>query len=110
MTSPSVSLQRVMLPYALRDPYRISHYKSQAVPAASGRRRRSISSSLNNGANNGVVDMVMTGAADYAAALDRAMTAIYAGEDVAGPSTPCAKEWDAITNRLGVETQRAAYA
>ena len=27
-TSPSVSLQRVMLPYSLRDPYRISHFKS----------------------------------------------------------------------------------
>ena len=26
--SPSISLQRVMLPYTLRDPYRISHYKS----------------------------------------------------------------------------------
>ena len=29
-TSPSVSLQRVMLPYTLRDPYRISHYRSPA--------------------------------------------------------------------------------
>jgi len=28
MTSPPVSLARVMLPYALRDPYRLSHYKS----------------------------------------------------------------------------------
>ena len=29
VTSPSISLQRVMLPYALRDPYRISHFKSK---------------------------------------------------------------------------------
>ncbi len=28
-TSPSISLQRVQLPYTLRDPYRISHYKSK---------------------------------------------------------------------------------
>ena len=41
LTSPSISLQRVMLPYTLRDPYRISHYKSHAVPDSSGRRPRS---------------------------------------------------------------------
>ena len=29
MTSPTISLQRVMLPYALRDPYRLSHYASE---------------------------------------------------------------------------------
>ena len=28
VTSPPVSLARVMLPYALRDPYRLSHFKS----------------------------------------------------------------------------------
>src|SRR6185312_6861548 len=32
-TSPSVSLQRVMLPYTLRDPYRISHFNSKAYRA-----------------------------------------------------------------------------
>ena len=29
MTSPTISLERVMLPYALRDPYRLSHYASE---------------------------------------------------------------------------------
>ena len=33
-TSPSISLQRVMLPYTLRDPYRISHYKSARYRSA----------------------------------------------------------------------------
>ena len=44
--SPSISLQRVMLPYTLRDPYRISHYKSArykrlwpAPPSTCGRCR-----------------------------------------------------------------------
>ncbi len=39
-TSPSVSLQRVMLPYTLRDPYRISHYRSRAYQEALEGRRR----------------------------------------------------------------------
>ena len=33
MTSPPVSLARVMLPYALRDPYRLSHFKSDLYAA-----------------------------------------------------------------------------
>ena len=81
MTSPSVSLQRVMLPYALRDPYRISHYKSAGVPGPlAGAKDYLIQ--LNNGANNGVVDLLIPGAADYDAALDRAMTGMYSGQSV----------------------------
>ena len=108
-TSPSVSLQRVMLPYTLRDPYRISHYKSAAYrklwPAA-----KQYLIGLNDGANNAVIDMVMTGAADYANALDRAMTAMYAGKSVKKGLDDAAKEWDAITAKLGVDSQRVAYA
>jgi multiple sugar transport system substrate-binding protein len=108
-TSPSVSLQRVMLPYTLRDPYRLSHYKSKKYrslwPSA-----KEYLIGLSNGANNAVIDMVMTGAADYANALDRAMTGIYAGTSVKKGLDDAAKEWDAITKKLGVDTQRAAYA
>ena len=32
-TRPAVSLARVMLPYALRDPYRLSHFKSPLYQA-----------------------------------------------------------------------------
>ncbi len=37
----------------------------------------------------------MTGAADYANALDRAMTAMYAGKDIQSGLDDVAKEWDA---------------
>jgi multiple sugar transport system substrate-binding protein len=109
VTSPSISLQRVMLPYTLRDPYRISHYKSAAYrklwPSA-----KEYLIALSDAANNAVLDMIMTAAADYANALDRAMTAIYAGKDPQAGLNDAAKEWDSITNRLGVDRQRAAYA
>jgi multiple sugar transport system substrate-binding protein len=108
-TSPSVSLQRVMLPYTLRDPYRISHYKSPAYrklwPGA-----KDYLIALNDAANFAVIDMVMSGAGDYANALDRAMTAIYAGKDIQSGLNDAAKEWDAITSKIGVATQRASYA
>ncbi len=108
-TSPSISLQRVQLPYTLRDPYRISHFKSKQFrsrwPSAGEYLK-----SLNDAANNAVLDPIMTGAADYANALDRAMTAMYAGKEIKATLDDAAKEWDRITDKLGVAKQRASYA
>ena len=99
-TSPSISLQRVQLPYTLRDPYRISHYKSKQFrsrwPAAGEYLK-----ALNDAANNAVLDPIMTGAADYANALDRAMTAIYAGKDIQTTLNDTAKEWDTHHEQAG---------
>ncbi len=108
-TSPSISLQRVMLPYTLRDPYRISHYKSKAYRALWPSAKEYLIT-LAEAANNAVIDMQMTGAADYANALDREMTAIYAGKDVKKGLDDAAKEWDSVTKKLGVDNQRKAYA
>jgi len=107
-TSPSISLQRVQLPYTLRDPYRISHYRSKQFasrwPAA-----HDYLAKLAEGANFSVLDPIYTGSQDYANALDRGMSKIYAGGDVQGTLNDVAKEWDAITKKLGVDNQRAGY-
>jgi multiple sugar transport system substrate-binding protein len=107
-TSPSVSLQRVQLPYTLRDPYRISHYRSKqfwkAWPAA-----KQYLATLAEAANFSVLDPVMTGAADYANALDRAMTAIYAGKSPKAGLDEAAAEWDRITKKIGADKVRASY-
>jgi len=63
-----------------------------------------------NAANEAVIDMIMSGAGDYANALDREMTAIYAGKSVKSGLDDAAKEWDSITKKLGVDNQRKAYA
>jgi multiple sugar transport system substrate-binding protein len=107
-TSPSVSLQRVQLPYTLRDPYRLSHYTSKeffkAWPAA-----KEYLHALCEAANHAVLDPIMSGAADYANALDRSMTSIYAGKDVKQGLDEAAREWDNITKRLGTDKQRTSY-
>ncbi|TML68135.1 MAG: extracellular solute-binding protein [Actinobacteria bacterium] len=109
ITSPSVSLQVVMLPYTLRDPYRISHYKSAKYRSLwPGAKNYLIS--LAQAANYAVIDPIMTGSADYANAMDRGMTGIYAGKDVKSGLDGIAKEWDAITKRLGQDRIRASYA
>src|SRR5205823_13298753 len=108
-TSPSISLQIVMLPYTLRDPYRISHFKSPAYrklwPAA-----KEYLLTLNDAANDAVIDMIMSGAGDYANSIDRAMTAIYAGKDIQSALNDAAKEWERTTDKLGRAKQKAAYA
>ena len=79
-TSPAVSLARVMAPFALRDPYRMSHYTSPLYrslwPDA-----KDYLINLSNSANGAVLDMIMPGWQDYALSIDRMCTAVWAGED-----------------------------
>ncbi len=108
VTSPPVSLARVMLPYALRDPYRISHFKSdlyaQLFPSA-----KEYLVNLNNSANVALLDPILPGAQDYLVSLDRMATSVWAGEDPQRALETAAAEWDQTTERLGVESQKAFY-
>jgi len=107
-TSPAVSLVRTMVPYALRDPYRLSHYTSplyrQLWPAA-----KDYLVNLCESANTSVVDMIMPGWQDYALSIDRMCTAVWGGQDPEAALKQAASEWDTTTQRLGVDVQKAAY-
>jgi multiple sugar transport system substrate-binding protein len=106
--SPPVSLARCMLPYALRDPYRISHFKSelygQLFPTA-----KEYLANLNASANVGLLDIIMPGAQDYFLSIDRLCTAVWAGADPMTSLQTAAAEWDATTDRLGADSQKAYY-
>jgi len=108
-TCPPVSLARVMLPYALRDPYRLSHYKSDLYrklwPGA-----KDYLVNLNNSANVGLLDMIMPGWQDYALSIDRMCTSAWAGQDPKSVLETAAAEWDMTTQRLGVDSQKAFFA
>lgn len=107
-TSPAVSLARVMLPYALRDPYRISHFKSELYaelfPSA-----KEYLANLNDSANVGLLDPIMPGAQDYQLSLDRMATSVWAGADPMQALQTAAAEWDATTENLGADAQKAFY-
>ena len=107
-TSPPVSLARTMLPYALRDPYRLSHFTSPLYRALWPDAKEYLVG-LNNAANNAVIDMIMPGWQDYALTLDRMCTAVWAGDDPKGALQKAAAEWDSATDKLGVDRQRDAY-
>ncbi len=107
-TCPPISLARTMVPYALRDPYRLSHFSSPLYRALWPNAKDYLIG-LNNAANNAVIDMIMPGWQDYALSVDRMCSAVWAGDDPKGALQKCAAEWDASTDKLGVDKQRDAY-
>ncbi len=108
MNCPDTSVQRVMLPYALRDPFRKEHFSSPLYqsmwPAAPDYLK-----TLNEAAMKGVFELGIPGARQYMEALDQALTAAYAGTDPKAALDEAAGKWDAITDQLGRDAQKEAY-
>jgi multiple sugar transport system substrate-binding protein len=109
MTSPEISLQRVMLPYALRDPYRISHFESTLYSQLWPEAPEYLDTLLEAG-EKASLDLFMPGAQEYHEAIDRAITAVYAGTAAQEAMDSAANEMAEITDRLGVDKQKQAYA
>ncbi len=109
VTSPPVSLARVMLPYALRDPYRLSHFKSDLYGALWPDAKDYLRN-LNNSANVGLLDPIIPGAQDYYLSLDRMATSVWAGADPMEALETAAAEWNSTTDRLGADRQKEFYA
>lgn len=109
LSSPEISLQRVMLPYALRDPYRQSHIASSEYrklwPSAPA-----YLDTLKRAADNALLDLTIPGATEYEEAFYRAASDVRLGKEVGAAMDTMAKAWEAITERHGSSRQRAAYA
>lgn len=108
MNSPEISLQRVMLPFALRDPFRKSHFASplyQSLWASAP----DYLAALQESASRGQFELGIPGAREYAEALDNALTAAYAGTDPKAALDEAAAKWNEITDRLGRENQMEQY-
>jgi multiple sugar transport system substrate-binding protein len=108
LQSPEISLERVKLQYALRDPYRESHFADEGYQNLWPNAAEYLDV-LRQGAEVGVHDLGIPGAREYEQALDRAITAAYAGADPKAALDRAAAEWDEITERIGAEAQKAAY-
>lgn len=108
MTSPSISLQRVMLPYALRDPYRISHYESEDYRSR-WEYAGDYLDTLRAAADTALLDIVMPGSSEYHTAIDQMVTAAQAGGDIAETLASGNAAFNEITDRIGRESQKEAY-
>jgi multiple sugar transport system substrate-binding protein len=108
LNSREISLQRVMLPYALRDPFRTSHFESEEYrslwPAAP-----EYLETLQDAANNGLLDLSIIDTFSYEESLTRAIQTALAGGDARSALQDAAEEWDELTDEIGTEDQRQAY-
>lgn len=108
MHSKAQSLQNVMQPIGLRDPFRMSHYAAPEYQGLWGGAPDYLKV-LQDGAAAGFADFSWIETFKYQDAMSRAVIAAIAGEDPQTALDGLAAEWDALTEQIGVDRQRAAY-
>jgi len=108
LNSEDVSIERVQLPYALRDPFRDSHFASEEYRSRWPEAPQYLEA-LQQGAVSGLLDLSLLQTDRYEEALRQAVSRLWAGEDPQAILDDVAAQWDAVTERIGVDAQRAAY-
>jgi len=108
MNSEEISLQRVQLPYALRDPFRTSHFAS-AEYRSRWPNAGDYLDVLKQGAETGLLDLSLIQVDRYEEALRQGISRLWAGDDPKQILDDVAAQWDKLTQRIGVEKQKAVY-
>jgi multiple sugar transport system substrate-binding protein len=108
LNSMEISLQRVQLPFALRDPFRDSHFASEEYRNRWPEAPQYLAA-LQAGAVNGLLDLSLIQTDRYEEALRQGISKLWAGGDPQAILDEIAAQWDSITERIGVDKQRAAY-
>jgi multiple sugar transport system substrate-binding protein len=97
-----------MLPYALRDPFRASHFESKEH-AALWPDAPEYLATLQEAATTGLLDLSILQTDSYEEPLRKAISRLWAGDDPKAILDDVAEQWDAVTEQIGVDAQRAAY-
>ena len=108
LNSEDISMQRVQLPYALRDPFRDSHFTSPEY-LAKWPDAKDYLAALGEGAKTGLLDLSLLQTDKYEEVLRQMISKLWAGEDPKAIADAAAAEWDAITDKIGVDKQKAVY-
>ena len=109
LNSEDVSIKRVMLPYTLRDPFRTSHYSSADYQSMWPDAKEYLST-LKRASETGLFDLSLIQTDKYEEVLRLAFSRLWAGESPQSILIDASKQWDEITQRVGLEKQRAAYS
>jgi multiple sugar transport system substrate-binding protein len=109
LNSEEISLQRVQLPYALRDPFRDSHFESEEYKSRWPDAPEYLAT-LQEGAVTGLLDLSLLQTDRYEEALRQGLSRLWGGDDPQAILDDIAAQWDATTERVGVDRQREAYA
>jgi multiple sugar transport system substrate-binding protein len=97
------------LPYTLRDPFRTSHYSNPEYRARWPEATDYLTL-LKSASEVGLVDLSLIQTDKYEEALRQGFSRLWAGEDPKVILDDVASQWDAITQRVGLERQKATYA
>jgi multiple sugar transport system substrate-binding protein len=109
LNSESISTERVKLPTALRDPFRNSHYSDPGYLALWPDAKDYLAT-LKQASETGLLDLSLLQTDKYEEVLRQSITKLWAGEDPKKILDQAAKDWDAITDKIGVDKQKAVYA
>jgi multiple sugar transport system substrate-binding protein len=109
LNSESVSLERVKLPYTLRDPFRTAHF-ADAGYLGLWPNAKDYLAALKQGSDFGLLDLSLLQTDKYEEVLRQSVSKLWAGEDPKAILDTAAGEWDAITEKIGVDKQKAVYA
>jgi len=109
MNSEEISLQRVQLPYSLRDPFRESHY-SNAEYRSRWPNAGDYLDVLKAGSKTGLLDLSLIQIDRYEEGIRQAISRLWGGDDPKEILDDLAGQWDALTARVGLEKQKRVYA
>lgn len=108
MNSEEISLQRVQLPYALRDPFRTSHFSSEEYRSRWPNAGDYLDV-LAKGAETGLLDLSLLQTDRYEEALRQAISRLWSGDDAREILDDLAQDWDELTERIGLDRQKRIY-
>lgn len=109
LNSAEISLERVKLPYALRDPFRENHFESEEYKKLWPEAPEYLAA-LQAGAVSGLLDLSIIQTDRYEEGLRQAISRLWGGDDPQTILDETAANWDTITGKIGVDKQKAAYA
>jgi multiple sugar transport system substrate-binding protein len=108
LNSEEISTQRVELPTTLRDPFRVSHYTNPGYLALWPDAKDYLGT-LKQASETGLLDLSLIQTDKYEEVLRQAISKLWAGDDPKAILDQAAADWDAITAKVGVDKQKAAY-
>ncbi|HUL08070.1 MAG TPA: sugar ABC transporter substrate-binding protein [Candidatus Acidoferrum sp.] len=108
LNSEDISTQRVQLPYTLRDPFRTSHYSSPEY-LSRWPNAKDYLAALKSASETGLLDLSLLQTDKYEEVLRQSISKLWAGDDPKAILDQAASDWDAITDKIGVDKQKAVY-
>jgi len=109
LNSESISGQRVQLPYTLRDPFRDEQYTDPGYLALWPNAKDYLGT-LKQASQTGLLDLSILQTDKYEEVMRQMISKLWAGDDPKAIADQAAADWDAITDKIGVDKQKAAYA